>query len=163
MCSRAPVPRLPCCQATCDRMGARLCAPAELANDVARMTGCDLDDKLVWTTPSFDDATQCRVAAGSSRGVVGDGQPTSTDEDCTARHPVRCCAGGASTFERYIRHLPCPLSSLSSLPMRSRVRQLASNPSRLLRHKIVSFWGFCLQLPCDSRISTVRAWGLPFR
>jgi len=40
----------------CQDIGARLCTPEELANDVAKNTGCDLDAMLVWT---FVSHTAC--------------------------------------------------------------------------------------------------------
>ena len=76
----------------CRAEGARLCTVAELADDVARNTGCKLEGAVVWT------GDQCfggfMVAGGSSdkhrkRGYIV--EPTCKPAS-TKRFSVRCCA-----------------------------------------------------------------------
>eukprot|EP01043_Picozoa_sp_COSAG02_P024144 COSAG02_NODE_1310_length_13323_cov_17.158878_6_plen_235_part_00 len=75
----------------CTSVGARLCTAAELANDVARGTGCGFDNANVWTS---DACTDGHIAAdGDSRPQDAYQQPT-----CVAdgeQKAVRCCASGA--------------------------------------------------------------------
>ena len=50
----------------CQAIGARLCTPEELANDVAKNTGCDLDAMLVWTLVSHTYLHTARSAVQAS-------------------------------------------------------------------------------------------------
>ena len=61
-------------------MGARLCTGIELARDVARGTGCKMDNKMVW-------ASGGNVAGGSSKATV-----VSITISPTSTFPVRCCS-----------------------------------------------------------------------
>ena len=72
-------------QAECAAIGARLCTVYELASDVTRGTGCELDRALVWTS---DTTTAC--------GAGGTAYPGSTKDQSGAQCPMtagtRCCS-----------------------------------------------------------------------
>ena len=76
-------------QAVCQGIGARLCDSVELERDVARGSGCELDDKMVWVKGLQERAPGSSRWKVSTKGTGG-----------TASGPrgtgVRCCATSAA-------------------------------------------------------------------
>jgi hypothetical protein len=75
---------------TCAGLGGRLCSAAELVGDLAAGTGCELDDKRVWSSDACDGGVY--TTSGSAR--FADRIP----RQCSpvfGRAQVRCCADAA--------------------------------------------------------------------
>ena len=75
--------------AICSRAGARLCTSAELLADETRGTGCNLDEKYIWTSEACG-ADKFFAAWGSSLGGASKKQCLSKAAASVAS--ARCCA-----------------------------------------------------------------------
>ena len=108
----------------CQDVGARLCTLAELQNEEAKDTGCNANDKLVWSQSACSDfgvgVTAYSVVQGNGNGAVS--CISVDDEVPTADVTVRCCADVAfscspePTLTPSIQPTPVPTPSPSPQP-----------------------------------------------
>ena len=75
----------------CHDMGARLCTIDEIESKVAHGTGCNLDDKLVWTSSSCGENKVLTNLGGGGRG-----QDTRQCTPLDSTASMRCCASATA-------------------------------------------------------------------
>jgi len=84
-------------QAICKNKGLNLCSEGQLLADVTAGTGCDYDEKQVWTSTCSLSPGACKkfvVTAGAKDRLPENGKE---DRDATQTAAVRCCKGASTT------------------------------------------------------------------
>lgn len=116
----------------CSAQGARLCTPHELAGDVARLTGCELDKSQVWSIK------QCKNDLGDDGHMVVGGSSKApqapvcaADAEATEAHGVRCCAENADAAPQNACFNPERNSTSSTT---TRVVHTTTRLARVRRH-----------------------------
>lgn len=75
----------------CKHLGARLCTSEELANDEAKLTGCKLETKRIWSSTVCDEE-KVYTQAGASEGLEIHNKQCTMSTSPVLRYRVRCCA-----------------------------------------------------------------------
>jgi hypothetical protein len=97
---------------TCLNVGARLCSPSELSDDVAFDTGCGLDMERVWTAESCIDSVDLHLSQGGS-SLAFRSIAAQCRVDKTAL-PFRCCADAVAALSGTARQ-PRTLSPTNAI------------------------------------------------
>jgi hypothetical protein len=96
----------------CVNIGARLCSPSELSDDVAFGTGCGLDTERVWTAEPCIDSVDLHLSRGGS-SLAFRGVAAQCRVDKTAL-PFRCCADAVAALSGTARQ-PRTLSPTNAI------------------------------------------------